>query len=71
MDEHPTAAQRLAQVLRTLWLVNFRLMQLRQTNDQLLAGLQDLVVQTSLAAEAEPALHGEVRRPLFRKDFPS
>jgi transposase len=55
MDEHDIATQRLAQVARTLRLINFKLMQLRQTNDQLLAGLQDLLGQTHLLAPSRRA----------------
>jgi hypothetical protein len=54
MDDFKTAAQLLAQVTRTLQLLNFRLMQLRHTNDQLLAGLQDLVARAILIDQTKP-----------------
>jgi hypothetical protein len=47
MDDFEIANERLAQTTRTLRLLNFRLIQLRHTNDQLLAGLQDLIAQAS------------------------
>jgi hypothetical protein len=54
MNDFETASQLLAQETRTLQLLNFRFMQLRLTNDQLLAGLQDLLAQAGLIAGARP-----------------
>jgi hypothetical protein len=45
------ALQRVAQTTRTLRLLNFKLLQLRHTHDQLLAGLQELVAQLSPAPD--------------------
>jgi hypothetical protein len=45
MDEFEGGLQRLAQTTRTVRLLNFKLPQLRHTNDQLLAGMQDLAAR--------------------------
>jgi hypothetical protein len=72
MDDIETATQLLAQVTRTLQLLNFRFLQLRHTNDQLLAGLQDLVTLASLIDQERPVLFGRASPPpLLRKDPPS
>jgi hypothetical protein len=72
MDDFETARQLLAQETRTLRLLNFRFTHLRLTNDQLLAGLQELLVQASLIAEATPAPDGDAPPPgLLKKDPPS
>jgi hypothetical protein len=59
MNDFETASQLLAQETRTLQLLNFRFMQLRLTNDQLLAGLQDLLAQAGLIAGARPTPDGD------------
>jgi hypothetical protein len=67
-----TDIQQLAQVNRTMRLLNFRFMQLRHANDQLLASLQDLLVQANLIDQSRQALHGDASPPsLLRKDPPS
>jgi hypothetical protein len=67
-----TATQRLAQINRTLRLLNFRFMQLRHSNDQLLAGLKELLAQASLIDQARQVSHGDVSPPpQLRKDLPS
>ena len=67
-----TAIQQLAHANRTLRLLNFRFMQLRHTNDQLLAALQNLLAQASLIDEARHVSHGDASPPpLLRKDPPS
>jgi hypothetical protein len=43
MDDDEPAMQRLKQTDRTLRLVNFRLVQLRHTHDQLLAAQAELL----------------------------
>jgi hypothetical protein len=69
MDDIETATQLLAQVNRTLQLLNFRFLQLRHTNDQLLAGLLDLVARASLIDQTRPASRGDASPPPFlRKD---
>jgi hypothetical protein len=56
-----TATQRLAQINRTLRLLNFRFMQLRHSNDQ-----------ASLIDQARQVSHGDVSPPpQLRKDLPS
>jgi len=62
MDDFEIASQRLAQVTRTLRLLNFKFMQLRHTNDQLLAGLQDLLAQASPAHDGDPPHHFNSRK---------
>jgi hypothetical protein len=54
MDEYDTAMQRLAQVARTLRLINFKLLQLRHTHDQLVAGLRDLAAEGQAMAPSSP-----------------
>jgi hypothetical protein len=71
-DDLETAPQRLAQVNRTLQLLNFRFMQLCHTNDQLLAGVKDLLARASLIDQARQVPHGDASPPpLLRKDPPS
>jgi hypothetical protein len=64
MDESEAATQRLAQAARQLRLVSFRLLQLRHTNDQLLAMLQDLLEQLRLIVDGLPATGGRRARAL-------
>jgi hypothetical protein len=63
MEDLETASQLLAQETRTLQLLNFRFMQLRLTNDQLMAALQDLLAQKSLIDQASPAADGDEPPP--------
>jgi hypothetical protein len=64
MDELDAAREHLAQTTRTLRLLNFKLMQLCHTNDQLLAGLQDLLDRTNSDRD------GQAPPPLPTKDSP-
>jgi hypothetical protein len=64
MDDFETATQRLAEATRTLRLLNFRLVQLRYTNDQLLAALQDLLAQVSPAPAGDTPTVQPTQDPL-------
>ena len=46
----------------TLRLLNFKFMQLRHTNEQLLAGLQELLTQTGPAPSGDPPSPLQVRK---------
>ncbi len=62
MDESETDTYRLAQAARTLRLVNFRSIQLRHTNDQVLGALQDLLAQARVIAQTRPTPDGAAAR---------
>jgi hypothetical protein len=68
MDEYALATQRLAHAARTLRLVNFKLMQLRHTYDQLRAGVQDLLDQARRLAQARQMPDDHASQRVDRKD---
>jgi hypothetical protein len=65
MDNFETASQWQADTARNLRLLHFKFMQLRHTNDQLVAALQDLI------ARVGPVRGGDTIRHPRRKDPPA
>jgi len=58
MDEFETGLQRLAETTRLVRLLNFKLLQFRHTQDQLLAAQHDLAAQARRIAQARQAQDG-------------
>jgi hypothetical protein len=71
MDDVEAATQQVARELRRLKLLHFRFMQLRHTNDQLLAGLRDLIARAGLIDQMRLVPRDDSSPPFLGEEPPS